>query len=60
MVMPKRVRSCKANANMSDINTHIPKIALSGVPDKSLLKLVRLAEKIRKRADVHKYVFGGK
>jgi len=57
--MPKRGRSVKASANMSDVKcAHIPKFALTNVSDEELKKLARLADKIRLRKNINKYVWG--
>lgn len=57
--LSKRGRFVNANANMSDVKcAHIPKFSLSGISDDDLKKLVRLADKIRLRKNINKYVHG--
>jgi len=60
--MIKRGRSgLKANANMADVKcAHVPKFALTNLKDEELANLARLAEKIRMRMNVNKYVHGKK
>lgn len=54
-----RGHSFKAAANMTDIKSaHKPKLSLNGVPDRSLDKIARLAERIRMRKNINKYVHG--
>lgn len=54
-----RGHSFKAAANMSEVKSaHIPKIALSNIPDHQLAKLAQLADKIRMRKNINKYVHG--
>lgn len=57
----KRGRSVKANANMSEIKTaHIPKFSLSDLRDEDLIKLQRIADRMRMRKNIDKYVWGKK
>lgn len=56
-----RGHSFKAAANMSDVKVaHIPKFSLSEVPDHELRKLERLADRLRLRMNINKYVHNKK
>ena len=58
MPIPKRGRLVRAAANMSDVKcAHIPKFALTNVSDEELKKLAKLAERIRLRKNINKYVW---
>lgn len=60
-MIPKRGRSVKANANMSDVKVaHIPKFSLSELKDEDLVKLQRIADRMRMRKNIDKYVHGKK
>jgi hypothetical protein len=60
-LLPKRGRSVKAAANMSDVKcAHIPRFAVANLNDEELAKLARLADKIRMRMNINQYVHGKK
>jgi hypothetical protein len=60
MTIPKRGRSgVKANANMSEVKVaHIPKFSLKDLPDEDLIKLQRIADRMRMRKNIDYYVHG--
>ena len=56
-----RVRSAKANADMSEVKcAHIPKFSLKDLRDEDLIKLQRIADRIRLRKNIDHYVHGKK
>lgn len=60
-MIPKRGRSVKASANMSEVKiAHIPKFSLRDLRDEDLIKLQRIAERMRLRKNIDKYVHGKK
>jgi hypothetical protein len=54
-------RLVKAAANMSEVKVaHVPKFSLTNVTDQQLKEIERLAERLRMRSQINKYVHGKK